>query len=225
MINTRCEYPLDQLQECLDIDPHTFHGGDPAQNGYFFFAFLELPPPESDVSSASVQMTFTWPYESGYLGEEKPSDPPDQHLERLAWLKRIAQDWANPVGELIKSMPVDSTLLPVTIAEWLPSDGFPRKPNGRVTVVGDSAHLMTSFRGEGANHGVVDVANLIALLNASGTDAADIGEVVSKHEKEMIKRTRPATFNARQACIDANHYSSVKLGSPYLARRAILTEE
>lgn len=146
MINTRCEYPLEQLKECLDIDPHTFHGGDSAQNGYFFFAFLELPPPGSPKSTAAVQMTFTWPYERGYLGEQEPSDPPNQHLERLAWLQRIAEHWVDPVGELIRHMPEDSILRPVTIAEWLPSDAIPRKTNGRVTMVGDAAHLMTSCK-------------------------------------------------------------------------------
>lgn len=148
MINTRCEYPLEELQECLDIDPHTFHGGDPAQNGYFFFAFLDLPSPESESakSTAGVQMTFTWPYAPGYLGEKEPSDPPDSQLERLAWLKRMAKHWVNPLGDLIQRMPEDSILLPVTIAEWLPSDAIPRKTNGRVTMVGDSAHLMTSCK-------------------------------------------------------------------------------
>ena len=122
MINTRAEYPLDQLQECLAIDPHTFHGGDPEQNGYFFWAWLDLPSPESKRPTASVQMTFTWPYEAGYLGEQEPTDPQSEHLERLKWLQRTVEHWTNPLGDLIRRMPEDSVTLPVTIAEWLPSD-------------------------------------------------------------------------------------------------------
>ncbi|KAL8960001.1 MAG: hypothetical protein Q9183_005539 [Haloplaca sp. 2 TL-2023] len=146
MINTRVEYPLDQLQECLAIDPHTFHGGDPEQNGYFLWAWLDLPSPESKRATASVQMTFAWPYEAGYLGEQKPTDPQNEHLERLKWLQRTAEHWTNPLGDLIRRMPEDSFTLPVTMAEWLPSDAVKRKTNGRVTMVGDSAHLMTSCK-------------------------------------------------------------------------------
>ena len=147
MINTRVEFPLEQIQECLAIDPHTFHGGDPEQNGYFMWAWLDLPSPDSKRSTASVQMTFAWTFEAGYLGEPKPTDPQSEHVDRLAWLRRIAEHWTNPLRDLIRRMPEDCVSLPVTIGEWLlPSDAVRRKTNGRVTLVGDSAHLMTSCK-------------------------------------------------------------------------------
>lgn len=79
-----------------------------------------------------------------------------------------------------------------------------------------------TVRGENANHGVVDVANLLALLGASGAGSINIRDVVSRYEEEMIARTRPATVKARNACLDANHYANVKPGSMFLAKRSMV---
>ena len=72
---------------------------------------------------------------------------------------------------------------------------------------------------------MVDVANLIALLRASGAGETDMRQVVSRYEEEMVGRTRPATVKAREACLDANHYENVKTGSPFLSRRTMLDQE
>ena len=145
MINCRCEYPIEEMKGCLNIDPHLFHGGDPVQNGYFMFAFLDVPPPGSDQTVASVQLTISWPYKPGFLGEENP-EPPREHVERIAWLRRLTEHWASPVYDLLQPIPVDSISRPVTIEEWLPDDQIRRPTDGRVTVVGDAAHLMTSCK-------------------------------------------------------------------------------
>ncbi|KAK5656802.1 hypothetical protein OQA88_4350 [Cercophora sp. LCS_1] len=225
MINCRSEYSFKYLKPCLDIDPHLFHGGDPIQNGYFMFAFLDMPPPGSTKDTAAVQLTISWPYEAGYLGEEEPSDPPDEHLERIAWLRRLAKHWANPVHDLMQQMPEDSIVRVVNIEEWMPNDANRRPTDGRLTMVGDAAHLMTSFRGENANHGVVDVAKLVALLMPRSDGTVDLSQAIRCYEEEMIGRTRPATSKARQACLDANHFANVKTGSPFLSRRTMLNQE
>ena len=146
MINCRVQYPMDMLKECVNIDPHLFHGGDPEQNGYFMFAFLDIPTSESPTDKASVQLTISWPFEEGYLGEEQGSEPPEEFEERLAWLRRIAKYWANPVREMIYNIPDGSILRAVNIEEWLPNNDMTRYKDERVTIVGDAAHLMTSCK-------------------------------------------------------------------------------
>ncbi|KAF2172608.1 hypothetical protein M409DRAFT_49163 [Zasmidium cellare ATCC 36951] len=221
MINARVTYPMGQLKTSYDIDPHLFHGGDPEQNGYWMYALLDMPPRDQPNGPASVQLTISWPFERGYLGEKEGTDPPESFDEKRDLLKRISRNWASPVRDLLHNIPDDSVLRAVNIEEWLPSNERERKTDQRVAVVGDAAHLMTSFRGENANHGVVDVCNLLRLLGESGAGKIDIKDVVSKYEEEMISRTRPATVNARNACLDANHYANVKPGSMFLARRSM----
>ena len=146
MINCRCEYSVERLRKCLDIDPHLFHGGDPVQNGYFMFAFLDVPRPGSAQTTASCQLTLSWPYEPGFLGEQEPSDPPNEYLGRVAWLRRLTEYWADPVHDLVHHIPEDSVVRPVTVEEWLPSSASQRRIDRRVTMVGDAAHLMTSCK-------------------------------------------------------------------------------
>jgi hypothetical protein len=69
------------------------------------------------------------------------------------------------------------------------------------------------------------VAKLLALLAPSGNKPTDLKEVVSTYEKEMVQRSRPATVKAREACLDANHYSKITFDSPFLSRRTMLDEE
>ncbi|KAE8391159.1 hypothetical protein BDV23DRAFT_171898 [Aspergillus alliaceus] len=177
MLDCRSEYPLKELEACLRVDPYLFHAGDPVQDGYFIFAFLDMPPPGSKDGKAGVQLTISWPYEPGYLGQEAPSDPPTELPEQLAWLKRMAKHWANPVHDLIYGMPDDSIVRVIRVQEWTPNDANRRPTDGKITTVGDAADLMTSFRGENANHGVVDVTKLLALLAPSGNKPTDFKEV------------------------------------------------
>jgi 2-polyprenyl-6-methoxyphenol hydroxylase-like FAD-dependent oxidoreductase len=146
MLNCRSEYPLEELEACLRVDPHLFHAGDPVQDGYFMFAFLDMPPPGSKNGKAGVQLTISWPYEPGYLGQEAPSDPPTELPEQLAWLKHMAKHWANPVHDLIYGMPDDSIVRVIRVQEWMPNDANRRPTDGRITTVGDAAHLMTSCK-------------------------------------------------------------------------------
>ena len=93
-----------------------------------------------------MQLTISWPFEEGYLGEEQGSEPPEEFEERLAWLRRIAKYWANPVREMIYNIPDGSILRAVNIEEWLPNNDMTRYKDERVTIVGDAAHLMTSCK-------------------------------------------------------------------------------
>lgn len=69
------------------------------------------------------------------------------------------------------------------------------------------------------------MAKLLALLAANSSNGTGLKEAVSVYEKEMIQRSRPATVKAREACLDANHYSKITSGSPFLSRRTMLDEE
>jgi len=70
---------------------------------------------------------------------------------------------------------------------------------------------------------VIDVSTLIKQLGLTfeGTSQETFKEVIDDYEEEMITRTRPAVFKSRQACIDANNYSSVNSDSPLISRRAV----
>lgn len=75
---------------------------------------------------------------------------------------------------------------------------------------------------ETAYHGVIDVSVLTKLILPSKdnpTHVINFKEAINSYEQEMIEQTYPAALKSRQACIDANDYSSVNASSPLISRR------
>ena len=83
-------------------------------------------------------------------------------------------------------------------------------------------------RGEGANHGITDIAVLMQhLLPAiqEGSSPASMQEAINSYEKEMIERTAPAVLTSRRACMDAHDYKCINDQSPLVSRRVMVTKE
>lgn len=71
-------------------------------------------------------------------------------------------------------------------------------PTGRVILVGDAAHAMTPFRGEGGYHTLIDVLKLSKVLGQ--LDAKDTGAIktaVAEYNTEMLERGSEAVRSSR----------------------------
>ncbi|KAJ5124077.1 FAD/NAD(P)-binding domain-containing protein [Penicillium bovifimosum] len=71
-------------------------------------------------------------------------------------------------------------------------------PAGRVILVGDAAHAMTPFRGEGGYHTFIDCLELSRILGKiDSTDIAAVKEAVAGYNAEMLERGVEAVRNSR----------------------------
>jgi hypothetical protein len=75
-------------------------------------------------------------------------------------------------------------------------------PAGRVALLGDAAHAMTPFRGEGGHHALIDslkLSKLLAQLYASekGTDTKAVTETIAEYNAEMLSRGWKAVQESR----------------------------
>lgn len=71
-------------------------------------------------------------------------------------------------------------------------------PAGRVILMGDAAHAMTPFRGEGGYHTFIDALHLSRMLGS--LDVGDIQAVkaaVAEYNAEMLERGVEAVRNSR----------------------------
>jgi 2-polyprenyl-6-methoxyphenol hydroxylase-like FAD-dependent oxidoreductase len=143
-----------------------------------------------------------------------PRDP----VKRIAEMKRRAQGFAEPLLGMIMDIPDESlTSTGLRLADFpaIPWDSC----NGLVTMAGDSAHAMTMYRGEGANHGILDAALLIDQLKK--VHAGEISQVegIKVYETERQGRGHAAVLRSRQAAFDGHDWEAIQDSSPLVGVR------
>ncbi|KAI1378166.1 putative monooxygenase [Hypoxylon crocopeplum] len=73
-------------------------------------------------------------------------------------------------------------------------------PVGRITLLGDSVHPMTPFRGEGGVHALRDALNLGKVLGQlRSNDSGEIESLLGPYQKEMLERGAAAVKASRDA--------------------------
>lgn len=102
-----------------------------------------------------------------------------------AQLAREFAGWAPELKALIES--ADTELVPRPIHALPIGHEWARVPG--VTLVGDAAHLMSPFAGEGANLAMIDGAELALALVESG---GDVEAALARYEKALFPRSEEA---------------------------------
>ena len=128
---------------------------------------------------ASFKADENWPADSGLDFSD--------HAQMLKWFKKEYSEWA-PVWEelfenaatpfiprLIYSMPLDQT--------W--------EAQSNLTLIGDAAHVMPPFAGEGANMAMLDALELSEYLTDDHYNT--LQEAISAYEYRMRNRAATAT--------------------------------
>lgn len=86
---------------CLRIVLDTPHNFEDSSDGY------------------ACQIVVSWPYRPGFLGEKEPMDVPSSQTERIALMKRLAANWAEPFKSLVHNIPDDSEVVCINLEDWL----------------------------------------------------------------------------------------------------------
>jgi hypothetical protein len=137
------------------------------------------------------QIAVSWPFRPEFFGEKDPIEFPTDNAQRVALMKQLTANWAEPFRSLVHDMPDDSEVVAINMEDWAPEQGAHGR--GRIVLVGDSAHSMTmckfriihlhpisgrpspqanyylpfpTVRGEGANNAIVDVHDFVKRLGA-----------------------------------------------------------
>ena len=114
-------------------------------------------------------------------------DPADPVQTRLRLLE-IFDDFAEPLRALIADS--DDVFVPRPIHALPVGHRWPRVPG--VTLLGDAAHLMSPFAGEGANLAMLDATELALSLAARD----DVEAAVAAYEATMFPRAEEAAYES-----------------------------
>ncbi len=111
----------------------------------------------------------------------------DAHAAKKFMLEEEYNDWSDELKDLIIHADPDIVARPFYM---LPTD-FAWTTRPGLTLLGDAAHLLTPFAGEGVNLAMLDALDLSkAIVNAStGDEKTDLVDAVKGFEKTMLERS------------------------------------
>ncbi|KAJ6130946.1 hypothetical protein N7523_001406 [Penicillium sp. IBT 18751x] len=209
-----------QVKPLREMDPLLFQGCHPPTGAYFWFSMLETPSVNGTAGTEAeryrAQICMSWPVK----GSEDAVATTDE--ARLANMKRRAQGFAPFLQEAVDRIPNETPVTEIKLADWECLSW--NNHGGRITLAGDAAHAMTMYRGEAANHGLLDAYHLTEALVRIYSGTASQGSAIDEYEIEMRDRTSRAVRLSRQACYDAHDWTKLDETSAILTKRAIAGE-
>lgn len=211
------EMSPDQAKTFRDIDPLLFQGCHPETGNYLWVSMMSTPEANgsqgTDHEYYLVQINMSW------IKHESSATKEDSHALRLEEMKCRAEGFHPLLRDAIHSIPDGTPVMEVDMKDWpcLPWDN----KDGRVTLVGDSAHAMCMYRGEAANHGILDAQYLTKAITDAFSGKMSLKAAIDNYETEMRERTSVAVQLSRQAAIDAHDYNGLNENSAVLKRRAL----
>jgi len=116
-------------------------------------------------------------------------------------LKRI-ENWYTPIPEIIsETLEADITGYPIYDRELFNTELL--KDTGNSTLIGDAAHPMSPFKGQGANQALLDALYLARKISVKCDDVKWQKDglrklVFNSFEKEMSERTASKVINSRK---------------------------
>jgi 2-polyprenyl-6-methoxyphenol hydroxylase-like FAD-dependent oxidoreductase len=108
--------------------------------------FFSLNDCNIEKDEYDMLISFSW------LNESSLNNLPDSQVEKVALAKKVALSFCEPFRSLVQNIADDQPIHDVRVTEKIPK---PWNNQGKVTLVGDAAHSMSMFRGEG-NEEVLD---------------------------------------------------------------------
>ncbi|KAG5998607.1 hypothetical protein E4U52_007100 [Claviceps spartinae] len=220
LVGAAVDMTPEQVKPLRDIDPLLFQGCHPVTGHFLWVSMMETPEVNGTKGTAEeryrVQIIVSWIFKGPQ--DEVPAAP----AARIAEMKRRARDFHPLLRRAVDSIPETAPILEIGIQDW-PCLYWDNR-QGRVTLVGDAAHAMTMFRGEAANHGMLDAYKLVQQLKKVHARELSLPTGIDAYETEMRDRTggdEGAVMLSRQACLDAHDFDGLNEHSAVLKRRAI----
>ncbi|KAL4890554.1 hypothetical protein BDV59DRAFT_204267 [Aspergillus ambiguus] len=207
----------DEIKPLRSMDPLLFQGCHPNTGTFFWFSMLETPSVNGTAGTAHerfrAQICMSWPVHSA------EDEVAETDAARLANMKRRADGFVPFLYDTVQRIPEGTPVLEIKLADWECLDWD--NQDGRVTLAGDAAHAMTMYRGEAANHGLLDAYWLVHAIEKIYSGKTDAKTALDVYEKEMRQRTKRAVRLSRQACRDAHAWEQLNETSAILTKRAI----
>ncbi|KAI4864445.1 hypothetical protein F4820DRAFT_334105 [Hypoxylon rubiginosum] len=195
------------------LDPLLFQGLHPKTGNFLWYSIQDCFEEPDGRYSFDALVIISWIVKDPLLDAI-----PETDKGRIAMMKQRASSYAEPLRSIVMDIPDDLGLTtPLKLADF-PCQEWDNR-DGRVTLAGDSAHAMTMYRGEGANHGILDAALLVDQLKKVHRGEIDQKTAIDLYEAEMRPRTFAAVMKSREAALVAHDWDAITEDSPVVGAR------
>ncbi|KAH8896705.1 FAD binding domain-containing protein [Thozetella sp. PMI_491] len=226
LLGFRLSCTEEQVAGLRKLDPFFLQGSASGNDTFAYFSILDVPGnTNATTDKVSLQIAISWPARDGFFGRTSAIPPPATNAERMELVKEFARTWAEPFRSAVLNIPDDVELKTISLADWAPPQGL--RGTGRVVLFGDAIHAMAMYRGEGANHTIIDVLDFAELVapHLTADGSADIRAAIDTYEDRVVARARRAVLASRKACMDAHDWTQINDASPLLSKRAIVLDD
>jgi 2-polyprenyl-6-methoxyphenol hydroxylase-like FAD-dependent oxidoreductase len=150
-----------------------------------------------------------------------------EHLTHRELQRRVllaTRGWYSPVRDLLEDTHPDDI---AALGGFYDRKPLRRAHDGTVVLLGDAAHPMSPFRGEGANMAMLDALALVDSLRSFGKDDQWERAIV-RYEREMLARSRRSVLLSRRAAQEMHSQNLIsrsirdaklRLANRFMARR------
>jgi len=171
------------MAEQLELG-HSSYILDTKFEGKTYHLFVGLDKVAADGKSGDFYYHMMWPDVGADRRDHWTRTETAEHLRDYAL--KVLEGVPPHFRRVVEMTPPEGILLP-TIRLYTLEMG--ELPTGRITLLGDAAHCMTPFRGEGACHAIRDALNLAKVLGALRRDNFDhMLPLLGDYQTEMLKR-------------------------------------
>ncbi|KAH8646774.1 hypothetical protein BX600DRAFT_155724 [Xylariales sp. PMI_506] len=203
LVGVTRRFTPEQAAPIRALDPLLFQALHPDTSNYLWYSIQDCFPEPDGRLSFDALVIISW------IAKDPVADAiPETSRERIAMMKRRAEGFAEPLRSIVMDIPDDlEKTTPLKLGDFPCRDWD--NHGGLVTLAGDAAHAMTMFRGEGANHGILDAALLVDQLKRIHKGEADQKAALDVYEAEVRERTHRAVLLSREAALVAHDWPSL----------------
>ncbi|CAF2042666.1 unnamed protein product [Rotaria magnacalcarata] len=150
----------------------------------FAMPFSKSKPEQSIMWQLSFPTTLT-------LATELSQD--SEALKQM--LLKKCSDWHSPIPEMIERTQPDLLIgIPAFDRDLVPMSD-PKLNGIQIVLVGDAAHPMSPFKGQGANQALLDAVELADII---AQNSQDLHSSISQYEDRMLQRVYTKVMQSRE---------------------------